>query len=70
MFAWLGSRYTLIFDADRHVPISSESRTDVAGRLATHLVRIRYTAYERVQPGEVARHLRLPPLPASRGNRP
>ena len=63
VFEWLGSRYTLIFDAGRHVPISSESRTDVAGRLATHLVRIRYTAYERVQPGELARHLRLPPLP-------
>src|SRR5205085_9445726 len=26
-FDWLGSSYTLIFDADRQVPISSETRT-------------------------------------------
>jgi hypothetical protein len=66
VFDWLGSSYTLIFDAGRHVPLSSESRTHVAGRLDTNLIRVRYTAYEQVQPGAgLDRHLRLPALPRS-----
>jgi hypothetical protein len=64
VFDWLGSGYTLIFDAQRQVPISSESRTRGAGPLVTTVTRVRYTAYERVRPGaELDRQLRLPALP-------
>ncbi len=69
-FAWLGSSYTLIFDASRQVPISSESRTP-NGRVTANgprryfFTRVRYTAYERVQPGAVLdRRLALPRIPA------
>jgi hypothetical protein len=69
-FEWLGSRYTLVFDAQRQVPISSESRTpngpsSAKGPKRYFFTRVRYTAYQRVQPGPVLdRHLVLPPIPA------
>ncbi len=64
VFDWLGSGYTLIFDAQRQVPIASESRTRGAGPLVTTVTRVRYTAYERVRPGGgLDRHLQLPALP-------
>ena len=55
-FDWLGSSYTLVFDADRKVPISSQTRTPngpVAGAPKRYFfTRVRYAAYRRVQPGE------------------
>jgi hypothetical protein len=69
-FGWLGSSYTLIFDADRRVPISSETQTPT-GRVGAHgprryfYTRVRYTAYERVPPGAALdRRLALPVIPA------
>ena len=64
-FDWLGSTYTLIFDAQRRVPISSESRVREGGD-RTYVTRVRYTAYDRVQPGEaLEHHLELPPIPST-----
>jgi hypothetical protein len=61
VFDWVGSSYTLIFDAGRRVPISSESRSP-SGANDTFVTRVRYTAYERVQPGPaLSRRLALPP---------
>lgn len=62
-FDWLGSDYTLLFDADRKVPISSVSRSPgVQGRF--FFTRVRYAAYQRVQPGpSLDRRLALPPIP-------
>jgi hypothetical protein len=59
-FDWLGSSYTLLFDARRRVPIESEARTPAGtGRFA--FSRVRYTAYTRVQPGpSLDRQLVLP----------
>ena len=59
-FDWLGSSYELIFDADRRVPISSEARTPGDGG-RTWVTRVRYSVYQRVQPGaRLERRLRLP----------
>jgi hypothetical protein len=70
-FDWLGSSYTLVFDADRRIPISSEARTPASAigfpsaipvsAKRVFITRIRYTAYERVSPGPLLdRRLRLP----------
>jgi hypothetical protein len=64
-FDWLGSSYTLVFDADRQVPISSESRIP-NGAKRYFFTRVRYTAYERVAPGpRLDRRLALPPIPST-----
>jgi hypothetical protein len=62
-FDWLGSSYTLLFDADRKVPISSVSRTpSTPGRFS--FTRVRYAVYRHVQPGpSLDRRLALPPIP-------
>jgi hypothetical protein len=63
-FDWLGSNYTLLFDAGRKVPISSVSRTaSFPGKFS--FTRVRYAAYQQVQPGPgLDRRLALPPIPA------
>jgi hypothetical protein len=62
-FDWAGTSYTLIFDAGRHVPISSESRLPNAGNKVL-ITRTIYTAYERIEPGpQLHRRLQLPPIP-------
>ena len=59
-FDWVDTSYTLIFDAGRRVPISSESRRP-SGTDETWITRVRYTAYERVKPGpELSRRFVLP----------
>jgi hypothetical protein len=62
-FDWLGSNYTLVFDAHRRVPISSVSRSpSVPGRF--FFTRVRYAAYEHVRPGpSLDRRLALPAVP-------
>lgn len=60
-FDWLGSSYTLVFDADRRVPISSESRSAPNGTNHFLVTRVRYTAYRSVPSGALLdSHLRLP----------
>jgi hypothetical protein len=62
-FAWRGASYTLIFDAERRVPISSESRSREHDNRA-FVVRVRYTAYQRLTTGaELDRALALPHIP-------
>lgn len=67
-FDWLGSSYTLVFDADRKVPISSQTKTPsgaAAGAPKRYFyTRVRYAAYRRVQAGEALdRRLVLPAVP-------
>jgi hypothetical protein len=64
-FDWLGTAYTLIFDAERSAPISSESRFEEPGHTA-FVVRVRYTAYRRLTAGpSLERALALPPIPGT-----
>jgi hypothetical protein len=63
-FDWLGSSYTLVFDADRRVPISSESRMPNVNGDQVLITRVIYTAYETVKSGPgLDRHLQLPAIP-------
>ena len=69
-FDWLGSSYTLVFDADRKVPISSQTRTPNGAAPGApkryFFTRVRYTAYQRVQPGAALEsRLVLPPIPGN-----
>jgi hypothetical protein len=62
-FDWAGTSYTLIFDAGRRVPLSSEARMPNAGNKVL-ITRTVYTAYKRVEPGpQLDRRLQLPPIP-------
>jgi hypothetical protein len=64
-FDWLGSHYVLLFDADRKLPISSESRSP-AGPGRFSFTRIRYAAYGRVRSGpSLDRRFALPPASRS-----
>jgi hypothetical protein len=64
-FDWRGASYTLIFDAQRRVPISSESRSREHDNRA-FVVRVRYTAYQRLTAGaKLDRALVLPPIPST-----
>jgi hypothetical protein len=60
VFDWLGVGYTLVFDADRRVPISSESRSPVNPR-QTLTAHERFTAYERVPAGPALERRFEPP---------
>jgi hypothetical protein len=63
VFDWLGASYTLIFDAERRIPIAGESRSRM-GNGRVYVTRVRYTTYTRAQPGpDLDRGLALPRLP-------